>query len=144
MSSAFHKKHSVVILSNLFAGLPPTPRGWSSQAQETVLHLLADPQPLFPVTALLTHFIFLNCFLISWGQHCCHSVFRALCVSKCLTRSLYFIVHLDWKGSFASEGEHRFLWVNEGTHTESLLHYFDMGDLGEVVYPFWAWDSRVS
>lgn len=144
MSSAFHKKHSVVILLYLLGGLPPAPRGWNSQAQEAVTHLLADPQPLFPVTALLAHFIFLHCFLISWGQHCCHSVFRALCVSKCLTRSLYFPVRLDWKGSFASEGEHRFPGVNDEINTESLLHYFDMCDLGEVVYPFWAWASRVS
>lgn len=119
MSSEFHKKHSVVILLNLFGGFPPTPRGWNSQAQEAVPDLLADAQPLFPVTALVTHFIFLNCFLISWGQHCCHSVFRVLCVSKCLTLSLYFIFHLGWKGSLASEGEYRFRWVTDGTHTKS-------------------------
>lgn len=47
MSSEFHKKHSVEILLNLFGGLPPTLRGWKSQAQEAVPDLLVDPQPLF-------------------------------------------------------------------------------------------------
>ena len=98
MSSECHKKHSVEILLNLFGGLPPTLRGWKSQAQEAVTNLLVDPQPLVSLTAHLTHFISQNCFLISWGQRHCCSVLRASYVSICWTLSFYSVIHLCWKG----------------------------------------------
>lgn len=105
MSLDFHKEHSVEILLNLFSGLPPTPRGWKPQTHEAVTDLLVDPQPFVSVTAHLTHFISLNCFLISWGQQHCHRVFRALCVLKFQILSFYFIIHLSWKGRSHLEGQ---------------------------------------
>lgn len=54
MSLEFHKTYLVEILLNFFSGLPPTPRGWKSQAQEAVSDLLVDPQPFVSMTAYLT------------------------------------------------------------------------------------------
>ena len=116
MSSEFHKKHSVEILLNLFGGLPPTLRGWKSQAQEAVTGLLVNPQPLDSVRAHLTHFISQNCFLISWGQRHCCSVLRASYVSKCWTFSLYSVIHLCWKGRSPLEGHQ---WRFEGSNVPS-------------------------
>lgn len=122
MSSEFHKKHSVKILLNLFGGLPPTLRGWKSQAQEAVTDLRVDLQPFVSVTAHLTHFISLNCFLISWGQQRGRSVFRASCVSKRWTLSFYFIIHLSWKGRFPlEEWECRFGGSRDPSWVAALL-----------------------
>lgn len=132
MSSNFHKKHSVEILLNLLGGLPPTLRDWEPQAQEAVTGLLVDSPPFVSVTARLTHFISLNCFLISWGQRHCHSVFGALCVLKCWMLPFYFITYLSWKGRFPLAGQ---VCKFRESRDPSRSAVYQSCDLGEFTYP---------
>lgn len=143
MSLDFHKEHSVEILLNLFGGLPPTLRGWKPQAHEAVTDLLVDPQPFVSVTAHLTHFISLNCFLIFWGQQHCRSVFRALCVLKFQILSFYFIIHLSWKGRFHLEGQECRFRVKAPKRIPCVAVYQPC-DLGEYTYRFWAWAYSIN
>lgn len=141
MSSEFPKKHSVKILLNLFGGLPPTLRGWKSQAQEAVTDLLVDLQPFVSVTAHLTHFISLNCFLISWGQQHCCSVFRASWVSKHRTLSFYFIIHLSWKGRFPLEEQE--VWRAKRYKPSPCIAACQSCDLRKFSYLLWAQASSI-
>lgn len=79
------------------------PEGLKTSSTGSSSDLLVDSQLFVSVTAHLTHFISQNCFLISWRQQHCHSVFGLRCVLKCLMLSFYFIIHFSWKGRFPLE-----------------------------------------